>query len=90
MADDPYYAKCARAKDGGCSGRITWEHVWIYAGRQINEIWAIIPLCWFHHLGDGFNKKINEMLSLDRATAADLAKYPKKKWPRHTSITSND
>ncbi len=36
MANDPYYKYCAR---GGpdCNGRITWEHCFTYAGKQINE-----------------------------------------------------
>lgn len=79
MSNDPYYKVCAR-KNGECSGRITWEHAWIYAGKQIQEKWAIIPLCWFHHLGEGLNKRINQLISLLRATPEDLAKYPKKDW----------
>jgi len=79
MEEDPYYKRCAR-KSGECNGRITWEHAWIYGGRQINEKWAIIPLCVYHHLGAGLNKKINQRIALERATDEDLAKYPKKDW----------
>lgn len=46
LAADPYYKTCAR-KSGECSGRITWEHAVIYAGRQVNERWAIVPLCLY-------------------------------------------
>jgi len=77
---DPYYRVCARAKDGGCQGRITIEHAFIYAGKQINELWALIPLCWFHHLGSGLDKPKNQILALDRATRDDLAKYPRVDW----------
>lgn len=76
MSEDPYYKACARLNDD-CSGRITWEHAWIYAGRQINERWAIIPLCWYHHLGDGMNKRENQRISLARASEEDLKKYPR-------------
>ncbi len=79
LANDPYYKRCSR-ESHECNGRITWEHVWIYAGRQINEWWAIIPLCWFHHLGAGLNKKINEKISLQRSKLSDYEKYPKKDW----------
>lgn len=79
MAADPYYKVCAR-KSKACNGRITWEHAWIYAGKQIQEKWAIIPLCWYHHLGDGLHKEKNQAISLFRATPEDLAKYPKKDW----------
>lgn len=79
MANDPYYSICAR-ESMDCSGRITWEHAYIYAGKQINEKWAIIPLCWYHHLGSGLNKHENQKIALQRATEQDLAKYPKKDW----------
>lgn len=35
----------------GCEGS-EWNHVWKYAGRQINEIWSIVPLCTFCHRGN--------------------------------------
>lgn len=82
---DPYYNRCARANIE-CAGRVTWEHCFIYAGRQINEKWAILPLCAFHHSvdkyqdGKGLNKRLNQFLALKRATADDLAKYPRTDW----------
>lgn len=76
---DPYYKVCAR-RGLDCSGRITMEHSLIYAGRQIDEVWAIIPLCVYHHLGEGLNKELNQYISLQRATKEDLAKYPRKNW----------
>lgn len=69
-----------RAAEGGCSGRITIEHALMWAGRQVNELWALLPLCWYHHLGAGLNKRYNEYLALKRATPEDLAKYPKTDW----------
>lgn len=79
MSEDPYYTRCARAQDD-CSGRITWEHAWIYGSRQIQEAWAIIPLCWHHHLGTGLDKHENKLISLLRASPENLEKYPKKNW----------
>lgn len=80
MASDPYYKFCARRHEGTCSGRITWEHALIYAGKQINEKWAIIPLCVYHHLGEGLNKELNVYIALERATPEEFAKYPRKDW----------
>jgi len=80
MAADPYYKCCVRWREGTCSGRITWEHCWLYAGKQIQEKWAIIPLCWFHHLGDGLIKEINHWFSINRMTKNDEEKYPRKNW----------
>lgn len=77
---DLYFKKCIRASDGNCDGRITIDHPWIYGGRQINEMWCYTPVCVYHHLGRGFNKHINQLHSLKRATPQDLAKYPKKNW----------
>ena len=85
LSEDPFMGKCARF-GVDCDGRITWEHVWIYAGRQIQEAWAIIPLCEYHHAvnshqdGGNLSKEINQWISLQRATSQDLQKYPKKDW----------
>lgn len=76
MAEDPYMKICAR-ENQDCSGRITWEHAIIYAGRQIQERWAIIPLCEYHHLGKGLNKRINRQIAFNRAMEEDLKKYSK-------------
>jgi hypothetical protein len=53
-----------------------------YAGRQVQEKWAIVPLCWHHHLGPGLDKKANRLIALARATEEDLAKYPRADWAR--------
>ena len=79
LSNDPYYSRCARSSHE-CEGRITWEHAFIYAGRQINERWAIIPLCWFHHLGAGLDKQVNQAIALSRASDIDLMKYPRTNW----------
>lgn len=77
LKQDPWYSKCAR-ENKDCSGRITWEHCFLYGGKQIQRGWAIIPLCWFHHLGSGLKKEINEYISLRRATIDDFKEFPKK------------
>lgn len=79
LADDPYMKVCARA-DEYCSGRITWEHALYYGGKQIQERWAIIPLCVYHHLGPGLHKEINQAIALANATDEDLAAYPRTDW----------
>lgn len=79
LAKDQFYKICIRNNEN-CSGRITWEHCWTYKNRQIQEKWAIVPLCWAHHLGAYFDKWVGQLVSLRRATPEDLAKYPKKDW----------
>lgn len=77
------YGKCAREVEGACSGRITWEHAIIYAGKQVQEEWAIIPLCWYHHLGQGLDKRWNILYAMERATQKDKERYPLLRW-KHT------
>lgn len=83
MASDPYYDRCCMAFRGDCDGRITWEHTLIFANKQINEKWAIIPLCEFHHAvgqhqdAGGLKKDMNVWVALNRATDNELLPYCK-------------
>ena len=76
LSKDPYYSQCVR-ENCECEGRITWEHAIIVGGRQLQRRWAIIPLCVFHHLGEGLNKEVNQCIALCRATEEDLLEFPK-------------
>lgn len=76
----PRMKLCARRSEGNCEGRITWEHALIYASKQVQESFAIIPLCVYHHLGKGLNKELNVALALSQATDWDLQRYPKSDW----------
>jgi len=84
MLQDKFYKTCIHAereRSSPCKGRITFEHAWIYAGKQINEIWAIVPCCEPHNVGvSGEEKDWNRHIALLRASKEDLAKYPKKDW----------
>lgn len=86
MASDSYYERCARQdalNDHQCEAdertgqMIEWEHALIFAGKQIQEKWAIIPSCWWAHRGPGMVKEINEWIALNRATDEELLKYSK-------------
>jgi hypothetical protein len=55
----------------------------MYAGRQIQEKFAIIPLCWFHHLGAGMWKRVNEFIAVGRADYEDKKKYPNFPWSKY-------
>jgi hypothetical protein len=79
LSGDPYYRVCARS-NSECSGRITWEHALCYAGKQVQERFAIIPLCEYHHLGAGLVKRHNINIAMARATVDDRKKYPLLKW----------
>lgn len=86
MAADPYYKRCARAdllEDHICqpdplTGKlIEWEHSLIFGGPQIQEKFAIIPICWWAHSGPGLVKEINVWIALRRATADEIAAISK-------------
>lgn len=77
LALQPRMRRCAR-HGPDCFGRITWEHAIYYAGRQVQRAWAIVPLCWFHHLGAGLAKEVNRHLALQRATESDLSEFPRE------------
>lgn len=83
---DPEYQKCMRYerfKDHICqpdplTGRlIEWEHAMTYCGRQIQEKWAIIPICYWAHRGGGLDKRKNEYIALSRATDEEMNQYPR-------------
>ena len=81
---DPYYKRCCM-ENNECKGRVQWHHVFRYGSdRQINEKWAILPGCEKHHTCASLSiKEIKEefqRISLSRATADDLAEYPRMDW----------
>jgi len=62
---------------GGCGGRIEWHHVFIYAGRQLNEKWAIVPACHDHHAKAEPLREHFEHIALNRATTQELLQISK-------------
>ncbi len=85
LSEDPRmkYCVCAYKGFGFCTDRIEFHHVWIYAGSQINEKWAIVGICVKHHKAVQSNplvKQCAERESLKLATEENLAKYPRKDW----------
>lgn len=90
---DIYFTCCARG-GSDCSGRITIEHAFIYAGKQLDELWSFVPLCEYHHLGEGLNKRINQFIALNRITEVELKsiqkKYPRFDWYKYKKILTNE
>lgn len=83
LAIDPEYKYCSLLGGGDCDGNITWEHAIIYGSNQVQEKWAIIPLCARHHAVNEYqdagtcNKEKNVWVALNRATDEELIKYSK-------------
>lgn len=81
FASDPFYKQCTRnaaLHDHTCAGDpatgrfIEWEHAIIYAGRKVQERFAIVPLCFWAHRGEGAQKNINVWIALNRASSDEL------------------
>lgn len=75
MSEDPYYKSCCL--QGACIGRVEWHHNLIYAGRQVNEKFCILPLCEYHHRNIVKIKEVVDHRMLNRATDDELRKYSK-------------
>ena len=65
LAEDYFMTHCVHY-DTECKGRVEWEHAIYYAGRQINELWTIVPVCTYHHRGGGLNKEYNRFWAFTR------------------------
>lgn len=85
LEEDPFYSVCAKASypDHTCKGKITWEHALYFGGKQVQERYAIIPLCEYGHSvnshqdGGDLDKKFNEWVALHRATDNELTALSK-------------
>lgn len=81
LLKDPRMRFCG-INDHDCEGKIDFHHVWIYGGKQLDEPWAIVGACQFHHR-QAENPPIKrkfQIISLKQATKEDLLKYNKKDW----------
>lgn len=80
LSEDSFMKRCVYC---GSPKDIEWEHSWIYAGRQINEWWAIVPLCRDHHRGKYASAKVKrygKWHSIMRGLKEAVQKYPRMNW----------
>jgi len=87
LSRDPWMTRCANC---GSSIQVQWHHPFKYAGKQINEVWSLVPLCDNCHNHDvtGLIKgDFSKLISLVRAMGIYgiylemvKIKYPKTKW----------
>lgn len=75
MSNDPYYKRCALT--GSTSEKIDFHHNLIFAGRQVNEKWCIIPLAKSVHDNIVKHKEKVDWIMLNRATDEELERYSK-------------
>lgn len=72
-----------RSDEGDCKGRVTKEHAVIYAGKQLQEEWAILDICEYHHGVNNYqdrghlNKQKHLWIALNRASEERLQELSK-------------
>jgi len=89
MSSDKFMGRCVIPSCG--KTMVEWEHCWEYSGKQINEKWAIVPLCYEHHRGAKSSAKIKNYcryVSVFRASSEELKKIPKKRLATNKNIFS--
>ena len=83
LLDDPFMLRCCFP---GCSKEeVEWNHALKYAGRQVDEPYAIVPHCYTHHRGkfgtiDADVSMYCEYIAIDRGLVHLLAEYPRSDW----------
>jgi len=77
MSADPYYKKCCLSPSLVCEGKIQFHHNLIFAGRQVNEKFCILPICEFHHHNVEKFKELLTTIMLNRATDEELKRFSK-------------
>lgn len=77
MERDPFYKRCCLSLSS--SGKIDWHHALIFAGRQVNAKFAILPLRTDIHarVHEPKIKKLCDWVMLNRASAKELKQYSK-------------
>ena len=81
LANDKFYDRCCLTGIHKNLEKIDWHHAFIYAGKQVNEKWCILPVVQaIHFQHNGITAKVKEKLEwimLNRATDEELKKYSK-------------
>lgn len=92
---DPFYKKCIRHAEGNCQGRLTHEHALYYGGKRMDDVFAILPVCAYHHGVDRFmdsgdlDKDFHRWVAINRMTDKDMAKYDRVYWKVQRNYLNN-
>ncbi len=73
LASDKYYDKCCLCGTKG----VQWHHNLIFAGKQVNERFCILPLCPPCHKEMDYDREKANWIMLNRASEEELFKYSK-------------
>lgn len=78
LSQDKFYKECC-ISDNDCDGKIEWHHNLIFAGKQVNETFCILPVCQYHHEKEKhliYKEKLNWVMWA-RATHEQILEYSK-------------
>src|SRR5438067_1869663 len=84
LADDPFMQRCILDNVAGtfCEGRIEWDHSFTYAGKRINEPWALLPVCHAHHMQEASWRTIKADRMISRIHHFGAEEEFKRKYPK--------
>lgn len=88
---DQYMKTCVNCKS---TQHIEFNHALIYSGRQIQEVYSILPLCTTCHRGYSGTirreiKDFCELIAITRGTADLVKKYPRFDWITRKNYLTN-
>lgn len=92
LAKEPRMKKCYICET---NREIEWNHALIYQGRQINEPYAIIALCKYHHRGNNgtifkYVKDKCEAIAISTGLEHLKINYPKRNWEQEIKRLNYD
>ena len=81
LENDPRMKHCIACK----SMEVEWDHALTYAGRQLDEPYAIQPLCTNCHRGNSgrkqpYAKVVSELTAISMGLQDLQKRYPKTDW----------
>lgn len=83
LAQDPWMKTCSLSGyNFFCKGKIQWHHSMTYAGKRVNEIYAILPVCEAHHDKQAELRQPQEHLMRTRIKEFNAEADFKRKFPR--------
>lgn len=75
MAADPFYQRCCVTGAMAKNAKVEWHHNFIFAGRQVQRKWAILPLRADVHADIAKHKERCDWIMLNRASTEELKAY---------------
>jgi hypothetical protein len=79
MAADPFYRQCCITGALATNTKVEWHHNFIFAGRQVQEKWCILPLRKDIHDDIVSYKERCDWIMYNRADDETLRRYSKSK-----------